>query len=481
MAPKFVVRSAATVFAVTALFTTACSSDRPSPYAPRDSQVADGMATSELAKANANRHLIQVRHGKSVKALAARVRELGGRVERAHEGLGLVTARGLSPAALSMLSGHPDVLRMASDRTVRWIPKSFLKNARAAHVAKGAHHSQTIDQSGAQFFPFQWNIRVIRANNAWKITGEGRHALVCDLDTGIDPGHLDTKGRVDLGVSTSLVITEPDILDHNAHGTFVSALIASNGIGMASVAPGATLCQVKVLDQTGTGSFADVITGVVYATDAGADVINMSLGALLNEDDPAVLQLAAIFQDAVDYAHQHGVTVTASSGNDAVNLATADLIEIPAELRNVISVGATAPTGQQNFDNIASYSDFGFPGTTVFAPGGDFQPLAGGVVADLILSACSRFQTSLPFSCADGLTYFFDAGTSAAAPHVAAEAAILESDVPKYRAENAEPISKCIRNGTDRILTGNAYPDPLFGFGRINIIGGRDCRHILTM
>jgi subtilisin family serine protease len=58
--------------------------------------------------------------------------------------------------------------------------------------------------------------------------------LVCDLDTGIDPTHIDLAGKVDVGVSTSMVISEPDIIDYNEHGTFVSSQMAMNGIGMAS-------------------------------------------------------------------------------------------------------------------------------------------------------------------------------------------------------------------------------------------------------
>ena len=438
---------------------------------------------SSLAAANADRHLIQIQHGGSLEAMAARVQTMGGRVERMHQGLGLVITHGLSAAAVTTLRASPDVVRVVADRTVQWIPSANRLHLTSAPVLRATAKTTHVDQSGAEFFSFQWNLLVIRANSAWAITREGQNTLVCDLDTGIDPTHIDLVGKINLGVSTSFVVTEPDILDHNTHGTYVSALISSNGIGMASVAPKAQLCQVKVLDQTGSGSFGDIITGVVYAADVGADVINMSLGAVLSPRDSGVTQLAEILQQAVDYAHRHGVTIAAASGNDALDLARVDSIELPAELRHVISVGATAPTDQQNFDNIASYSDFGFPGTTVFAPGGDFQPQNGGVTTDLILSACSSFATELlpAIDCSNHETYIFDAGTSAASPHVAAEAAILKSDAPHRGRLRADLLpAECIKNGPDRILTSGRYPDPLYGFGRINIIGGRDCRHLVT-
>jgi lantibiotic leader peptide-processing serine protease len=482
MSPKSVVRPGVATLVTTALFAVACTSDRPSPSAPAMANANTAMATS-LAAVNADRHIIQLKPGASVDAMAARVISLGGRVERTHAGMGLVLTHGLSVSAASMVRASSDVLRITSDRTVQWIP-TLAKHPLAANQARVAtSRLPHVDQSGAEFFTFQWNLPVILANNAWLATREGANTMVCDLDTGVDPTHIDLAGKINLAVSTSFVATEPDILDRNTHGTYVSALISSNGIGMASVAPETELCQVKVLDKSGQGSVGDVISGVIYAADAGADVINMSLGSVLSPRDSGVVQLAGMFQGAVDYALRRGVTIAAAAGNDGINLAAVDSIELPAELFGVISVGATAPTGQQNFDQIASYSDFGFPGTTVFAPGGDFQPQNGGVVQDLILSACSSYATELlpAIDCSNHQTYIFDAGTSAASPHVAGEAAILKSD--RRHTSHSRPdilTPACIINGTDRILTRGRYPDPLYGFGRIDIIGGRDCRHLTT-
>jgi lantibiotic leader peptide-processing serine protease len=482
MSPKFVGRSGAATIAATALFAAACTSDRPSPAAPAIAGATPRVATT-LAAINADRHIIQLRPGSSVDAVAARVASMGGRVERSHAGMGLIITHGLSATAAASLRSSSDVLHITSDRTVQWIPSLAKQHLSARQMVTATSRVPHVDQSGAEFFPFQWNLNVIHANNAWLVTREGKNTMVCDLDTGIDPTHIDLTGKINLAVSTSFVATEPDILDRNTHGTYVSALISSNGIGMASVAPETELCQVKVLDQTGSGSFGDVISGIIYATDVGTDVINMSLGSVLSPRDTGVIQLAKVFQRAVDYALRHGVTIAAASGNDAVNLAAVDSIELPAELFGVISVGATAPTNQMNFDQIASYSDFGFPGTTVFAPGGDFQPQNGGVVQDLILSACSSFATQLlpAIDCSGHNTYIFDAGTSAASPHVAGEAAILKSD--QHRTSHSRPdilTPACIINGTDRILTRGRFPDRLYGFGRIDIIGGKDCRHLMT-
>jgi subtilisin family serine protease len=348
----------------------------------------------------------------------------------------------------------------------------------ASIAARRRNKGAPDDQSGAVLFPeFQWNMRVIRASTVWLLRdGHGQGTTVCDLDTGIDPTHMDLAGKVDLNISTSMVVTEPDIIDYHGHGTFVSSQIATNGIGMASVAPLATLCQVKVLDTTGSGLLSDAIAGVIYAADSKADVINMSFGAYFTTKDPGFQQVVDDFQRAVNYAHKKGVTLVAAAGNgDAlgvgIDLATdaRSMLLIPAQLENVISVGATAPHAQQpgTFDNLASYSNFGFPGVDVFAPGGDFTQ--GGAIEDFVLGACSSFSDP---GCAGGQTYSLGAGTSYAAPLVAGEAAVIESDRGGHRAN----LDNCIIHSSD--LLSRHAPDPIFGFGRIDVLGGVRCHRI---
>ena len=183
------------------------------------------------------------------------------------------------------------------------------------------------------------------------------------------------------------------------------------------------------------------------------------------------MELIKALQRAIDFATRHGVLVVAAAGNDAINLNhdPEDFIAVPAELRHVVSVGATAPVGQQNFDQLASYSDFGSSGVDVFAPGGDF--VEGSVQQDLIISACSRY--SLFFDCSDGVTYLLGSGTSFAAPHVAGEAAVIESDIP--RDQRALRLERCIVEAADPV--GNQRKDPVFGHGRINVLNAAACGH----
>jgi subtilisin family serine protease len=458
----------------------ACSEQ--APLAPREDASRAQPSPSKLSSIGATRRLIALRDGRSAAAVIARIRALGGTVTRSHEGAGLVVASGLTDAAALSLAQHADVSDVLKDRMVQWVkPKALRRSAVTASAAAIAARHRTgapDDQSGALFFPeFQWNMRVIRASNGWLLSdAHGNGTTVCDLDTGIDPTHMDLAGKVDLNVSTSMVVTEPDIIDYHGHGTFVSSQIATNGLGMASVAPLATLCQVKVLDRTGSGLLSDAIAGVVYAADAKVDVINMSFGAYFTTRDPGFKQVVQDFQRAVNYAHKKGITLVASAGNGdslgvGIDLATdaRGLLLIPAQLDNVISVGATAPHAQQpgTFDDRATYSNFGYPGVDVFAPGGDFTQ--GGAIEDLVLGACSSFSDP---GCAGGQTYSLGAGTSYAAPLVAGEAAVIESDTRGRKAN----LDNCILRSAD--LPSRHVPDRIFGFGRIDVLGGIHCSRI---
>jgi lantibiotic leader peptide-processing serine protease len=475
---SFAGRSSALKLMLGAIIITIAACSEQAPLAPRADESRVSTTASKLSAVGARRHIVALRDGRSAAGVISRIRALGGTVMRSHEGAGIVLASGLTDAAAQSLAQHADVSDVLKDRMVQWLPIKALRRSavKAPAAAKRRSTGSPDDQSGALFFPeFQWNMRVIRASNAWLLNdGHGAGTTVCDLDTGIDPTHIDLAGKVDLNVSTSMVVTEPDVLDYNGHGTFVSSQIATNGVGMASVAPLATLCQVKVLDKTGAGLLSDGIAGVIYAADAKVDVINMSFGAYFTTRDPGFKQVVQDFQRAVNYAHKKGITVVAAAGNGdslgvGIDLATdaRGLLEIPAQLKNVISVGATAPHAQQpgTFDDLASYSNYGHPGVDVFAPGGDFVP--GGSIEDLVIGACSSFSDP---SCGDHVTYSLNAGTSFASPLAAGEAAVIQSDTPDRKRD----LDDCVIKTAD-MLSRHA-PDRIFGFGRIDVLAGIRCR-----
>src|SRR5207237_2646994 len=96
--------------------------------------------------------------------------------------------------------------------------------------------------------------------------------------------------------------------------------------------PGASLIAVKVLDKDGAGTFFNVIAGIVYAADIGADIINLSLGAYFPKNAPGGGRLNGALAKAVNYAVSHGVFVVTAAGNDGATLdADGNFISAPAQ------------------------------------------------------------------------------------------------------------------------------------------------------
>src|SRR2546428_12035040 len=145
----------------------------------------------------------------------------------------------------------------------------------------------------------QWGIRKAVVDNAWDIIRGQATVTVATIDTGVDPGHPDLSEALLPGLSFLSQVSpgcgaQPS--DDSSHGTHVAAIIAARGnnaTGIAGVAFGVRILPLKALDCTGAGSSSDVAQAAVYATDHGARIINISLGA------PTRSQT---LQDAVDYA-----------------------------------------------------------------------------------------------------------------------------------------------------------------------------------
>jgi lantibiotic leader peptide-processing serine protease len=434
------------------------------PVAPTPSPAPEAAVS---ASGRSDRHIVVMKEGVVSTAAAAvgtAVVTLGGRIERTHSQIGVLVVRGLNDAAAARLASRPDVEALARDRAIKWLPPG----ERFRLVRRRSVSSQS-DQRDAAFFPLQWNIRRIRADDAWRVTNQGRGVTVCILDTGVDPRHIDLLGKLDFSRSASFVGGERGIRDNNLHGTAMASFVTTNGLGIASVAPDARLCAIKVLDRSGTGTFGDVIAGILYAAFVGADVASMSLGADIPPNAPGAQALIRATQRAINSATRQGVLFVASAGNAGRNTNTSNLIHIPAQLDNVISVGATGPINQRNFDRIASYSNRGRRGVDVFAPGGDLVP-PNGVLEDLVLSACSPSNLVPGFEpCRSRDGYIFGGGTSQATAHVSGQAAVIESEL----GGNQSParLTECILKSADPL------PNPrLTANGRINVLRGARCQ-----
>ncbi len=199
-------------------------------------------------------------------------------------------------------------------------------------------------------------------NSEW-----GRGVKIAVIDTGIE-SHLALTGEI----QHINLVELPEGVSPNSHGTSVASLIAGNHPNMKGVAPAADLISVRVADETGSSSSFILAEGIIAAADAGAQIINISMGS---EGD------SRLVRQAVDYANEKGAVIFASSGNEGSPQSV-----FPAGDPNVYSVGAVDANGTHlNFSNTDSDLAFTAPGFEVRAayPGDNVTSFTGtsGAVA----------------------------------------------------------------------------------------------------
>ncbi|MGH2451734.1 MAG: S8 family serine peptidase [Candidatus Limnocylindria bacterium] len=297
----------------------------------------------------------------------------------------------------------------------------------------------------------QWGLRRIEAARAWDFVSGAPSIVVAVLDTGFDPAHPDLAGAI---VPGTTFVSQPSsecasgaTQDDSSHGTHVAGIIGAtrgNSVGVAGIASGVKLMPVKVLDCTGVGSMSDVSRGIVWATDNGARIVNISLGS------PADV---ATLRDAVRYATSRNVLVVASSGNcglgSSARCGSADQVEYPAGYPEVLSVGAVDENDARAPFSSANES------VDVSAPG------------RRIVSTTPTYPTYLSQRTTNPatLTYAQFSGTSQAAPHASGVAALIWSLEPGL---SAPAVVQRLRETADDL--GATGTDPSFGAGRINAL-----------
>ncbi|MER7206133.1 S8 family serine peptidase [Streptosporangium sp. NPDC000239] len=421
------------------------------------------------------------------------VEEAGGTPLSTEPKLGYVVARGPAAGFVESLAGDPSVAGVSGDRRI-----GHAASVPATATGVNVSDIRTIALSGGEpLAGRQWDMKMIGA------TATGSHAtapgdkrvLVGVIDTGIDGKHPDIAPNFNRDLSRNFVTDipkdpngkeldgpcefkgckDPVDRDDDGHGTHVASTIASpiNGLGVAGVAPGVSLVNLRAGQDSGMFFLKPSIDALTYAADNGIDVVNMSyyidpwlFNCTANPRDSKAEQLEQRgvitgMQRALDYARAHGVTLISAIGNEATDLGNpkTDLISpdypldaqrtrkignsclsVPAESKGVISVSAVGPTKRK-----ASYSDYGLEQTDLAAPGGDAadgesgqditrtvlaaapenvlraehlidadgKPRSGSVVRDCQAGTCAYYQ--------------YLAGSSMAAPHATGVAAVIIS------------------------------------------------------
>lgn len=357
--------------------------------------------------------------------------------------VGAAVARAAGAGQPSVTAPHTRILRLARgvrigaalnrlrhERDVVWAVPDYRARVAGAPGPPLIPNDRGEGAAAGDWQQLQWNFSGafgVGAPQAWaNVAAEGapggKGVIVAVLDTGVAYA---TRGRFKRSPDFSRYdfVGGYDFIAHNhfpndrnGHGTFVAGTIAeatNNRLAVTGLAFASRIMPVRVLDSQGEGEASTIAEGVRYAVKHGAQVINLSLefsSSVTASDIPELIE-------ALRYARRRGVLVVAAAGNEAHTA-----IAYPARAPDVVAVGASTEHGC-----LADYSNDG-SGLTLVAPGGGADANLPGDPNCHAESPAGRdvFQETFTGSSPRrfGLPSGYE-GTSMAAPHVAATAALL--------------------------------------------------------
>ncbi|WP_432181573.1 S8 family peptidase [Streptomyces sp. NBC_00063] len=312
------------------------------------------------------------------------------------------------------------------------------------------------------------NIKQIGAPDVWRDGADGHGATVAVLDSGVDDRHPDLAGRV---AETANFTPESDSVDHNGHGTHVASTIAGSGAASdgrhKGVAPGTRLIVGKVLDTGGSGTTSDILEGMQWAADQGADIVSMSLGGPYASDGSDMLS------QAVDrLSRDHDMLFVIAAGNSGPDAVT---VPAPGAAQEALTVGAV-----DSRDDLASFSSRG--------PRLGDEAIKPEVVAPGVDITAARADGTT-HAATDGPRYTTMSGTSMATPHTAGAAALLKSLHPDWHAQqiksaliaSAQPIDAPVSaRGAGRIDVARAARQQLTADAATLNFRGEKATHPVT-
>lgn len=301
---------------------------------------------------------------------------------------------------------------------------------------------------------------------AWDITTGSKDIVVAVIDTGVDYTHPDLvenywtnpgesgrdsdgndkrtngidddgNGYVDDFRGWDFVDNDNDPQDGNGHGTHCAGgigAVGDNGVGVTGINWNVSIVGLKFLDRNGSGSEADAIRAIEYATMMGFDLTSNSWGG-----DPTPNDGVDFLYNAIKDAGEKGYLFVAAAGNDGRNTDKRETHPASYDLDNIISVAAS-----NSSDRLAGFSNFGEDTVDIAAPGADI--LSTNKTGGWFNNGYKRLS-----------------GTSMAAPLVAGAAALLKSILPD--ADAKELKDRILRN-TDEV---SRFRGKLKTAGRLNL------------
>jgi lantibiotic leader peptide-processing serine protease len=357
------------------------------------------------------------------------VQDAGGRIVNENAKIGVATVRSTNGDFIADAAREGALVGAAPNKPIghsppakTWQPQwSIERSGNSGRGRVPAAAPQEDPMAGAQ-----WDMKMIgaTANGSYRKQQGSKKVRVGIIDTGIDASHPDIAPNFDADLSRNFVTDMTDIdgpceettchdpadVDQGGHGTHVAGTVgaALNGVGVAGVAPKVDLVNIRAGQDSGFFFLQPTVNALTYAGDHGIDVVNMSyyidpwlyncenLAGDSPEEQAQQRMIISATQRALDYAHDHGVTLVAALGNQDDDLGAPELdtsspdyppdtarerqadntcLSLPTEGRHVIGVSAVGPSKRKSF-----YSNYGTEQTDLSAPGGDSRDTATGLV-----------------------------------------------------------------------------------------------------
>ncbi|MEJ9315039.1 S8 family peptidase [Priestia megaterium] len=302
-----------------------------------------------------------------------------------------------------------------SKRDINTLIKIYNK-LEEVEYAEPNHMLKAFYTSNDPFFAYQYGPQKVQAPDAWDVTTSNGNIKIAIIDTGVQLNHPELAIKLWPGYNFVEGNLNPN--DGNGHGTHVAGIagaLTENSLGIAGIAPSASIIPVRALDNSGNGTLSNIANAITYSTNAGAKVINLSLGSS---------QGSITLENAINHAWNQGVVIVAAAGNEASNTLT-----YPAAYQNVIAVASTDINDQKSdFSNYGTWVEVSAPGSTIL-------------------------------STYTGSYYAYLSGTSMACPHVAGLAALLAA-----QGKNNVQIKNTILSTCDPVPGTGLY----WTYGRIN-------------
>src|SRR3990167_327863 len=291
-----------------------------------------------------------------------------------------------------------------------------------------------------------WGVKRISSGTVHDGGNKGTGVKIGIIDSGVDRGHQDLDGVYAGGYDFVQNDADPD--DVYGHGTHVAgtACAEDNGLGVVGVAPGCALYSLRVLNDSGSGSWGATIAAMDWAVLHGLQVVNLSLGS---SQDPGSTVKAAF-----DNAEAKGLVIVAAGGNSGTPSGKGNNVIYPAKYASVIAVAATDKNDTRpSWSSTGEEIELAAPGVSVLSSWNDgYSP--------------HNPQPSI----LDGDWYKEGSGTSMASPHVAGAAAlVIAAGVTdgNFDGRINDEVRAILNSTADDI--GAVGKDTHYGYGLVNV------------